>query len=110
MSPRDDEHLPVVSPKVEQILANDVVRMDLWIEPSGDQFRLTGRVALVPEPGSRIFHPGGSVVFQRRSASGLDWEAKRVQTFDGLDPLLRAGRYCPPPGNLLDGGYEEMKD
>ena len=117
MLPEGNEHLPIIlaatdirTPKVEQILANDVVQINWWFEPSGDQFRLTGRVTLVPEPGSRIFHPGGSVAFQRLSASGFDWEAKRVQTFDGLNPLLRAGRCCAPPGSLLDGGYEEMRE
>ena len=116
MLPKGNEHFPVVlaatdvrTPKVEQILANDTVQMNWWIEPSGDQFRLTGKVTLVPEPGSRIFHPGESIAFQRLSSSGFDWEAKRVQTFDGLDSLLRAGRCCPPPGSPLDGGYEEMR-
>ena len=111
MLPGGNEYLPIVlaatdihTPKVEHILANDAVQMNWWFEPSGDQFRLTGRATLVPEPSSQVFNSGKSVAFQRLSANGFDWEAKRVQMFGGLNSLLRAGQCCPPPGSPLDRG------
>lgn len=74
-----------------------------------DQFRLTGKVTLVPEPASGVFHSGGNVAFQRLSASGFDWEAKRVQVFDSLSGRMRASWCRPTPGSPMEGGYEEAE-
>ena len=116
ISPDGNEHLPIIltttdirTPKVEQILANDTAQINWWIEPSVDQFRLTGKVTLVPEPASRVFHSGGNVAFQRLSADGFDWEAKRVQIFDSLSDHMRASWCRPTPGSPMEGGYEEAK-
>lgn len=101
-----NEHLPIVltttdirTPKVQQILANDTVQICWWIAPSGEQFRLTGKATLVPEPG-RTPKSGGS---------GFDWEAKRVQIFDSLSDHMRAGWCRPTPGTPMPGGYEDAK-
>lgn len=114
ISPGGSEHLPILltttdtrTPKVEQILANDTVQINWWIEPSRDQFRLTGRVTIVPEPGNRVFHSGGNIAFERLSAGGFDWEAKRVQVFDSLSDHMRASWCRPTPGSPMEGGYEE---
>ena len=116
ISPDGNEHLPVIlistdvrNRKTEQIHANDTAQMSWWIDPSGDQFRLTGNVILVTDPGNGAFHSGGSVAFQRFSEGGFDWEAKRVQVFDGIGGKLRADRYGPAAGSPMDGGYEELK-
>ena len=74
-----------------------------------DQFRLTGKVTIVPEPASRAFHSGGNVAFERLSAGGFDWEAKRVRVFDSLDGRMRASWCRPTPGRPMEGGYEEAK-
>ena len=114
--PDGNEHLPIAltttdirTPKVEQILANDTVQINWWIEASMDQFRLTGKVTLVPEPGSAVFHSGGNVAFQRLSEGGFDWEAKRVQIFDSFSGHLRASWCRPTPGSPMKGGYDEAK-
>ena len=116
ISPDGNEHLPILltttdirTPKVEQILANDTVQINWWIESSMDQFRLTGRVTIVPEPGNGVFHSGGNVAFERLSAAGFDWEAKRVQIFDSLSGRMRACWCRPTPGSPMEGGYEEAK-
>lgn len=115
ISPDGNEHLPIVltttdirTPKVDQILKNDTVQINWWIEPSMDQFRLTGRVTLVPEPGNlRVFHSGGNIGFERLSEGGFDWEAKRVRVFDSLSGRMRACWCRPTPGTPMKGGYEE---
>ena len=116
ISPDGNEHLPILltttdvrTPKVEEILAGDMVQICWWIESTIDQFRLTGKVSIVPEPGNRVFHSGGNVGFERLSAEGFDWEAKRVQIFDSLGDHMRASWCCPTPGSPLKGGYEEAK-
>jgi len=117
ISPDGIEHLPIVltttdirTPKVEQILANDTAQINWWIEPSMDQFRLTGKVSLVPEPSNGVIHSGGNAAFERLSAGGFDWEAKRVQIFDSLSGRMRASWCCPmAPGSPMEGGYEEAK-
>ena len=116
ISPDGNQHLPILlittdirTPKVEQILANDMVQINWWIEPSTDQFRLTGKVTIIPEPGNRVFHSGENLAFGRLSAEGFDWEAKRVQVFDSLSGNMRASWCRPTPGSPLEGGYEEAK-
>jgi len=74
-----------------------------------DQFRLTGRVTIIPEPANRVFHSGGNVAFGRLSAGGFDWEAKRVQIFDSLSSRMRASWCRPTPGSPLKGGDEERE-
>lgn len=116
ISPSGNEHLPIIlgttdirTPKVGQILANDTVQICWWITPSGDQFRLTGKATIFPEPSSRGSHSGESVAFERLSAGGFDWEAKRIQIFDSLSDNMRANWCHPTPGSPLEGGYEEAK-
>jgi pyridoxamine 5'-phosphate oxidase len=111
ISPDGNEHLPILlavtdvrSPKVEQILANDTVQICWRIESTSDQFRLTGKVTIFPEPGS-----GGNVTSGRLSAGGFDWEAKRVKIFDSLSDYVRASRCRPAPGSPLKGGDEEAE-
>lgn len=96
-----NDHPPIIltttdirTPKVEQILANDTVQINWWIAPSKDQFRLTGKATLVSD----------------LSAGDFDWEAKRVQVFDGLSGRMRACWCRPTPGSPLKGGYEESKE
>ena len=74
-----------------------------------DQFRLTGKAAIVPEPASRVDHSGGGLAFERFSTGGFDWEAKRVQVFDSLSDHMRASWCRPTPGSPLEGGYEDAK-
>jgi pyridoxamine 5'-phosphate oxidase len=73
------------------------------------QFRLTGNVTLVPEPGKGFFGSGGDLGFERFSARGCDWEAKHVQVLDGLSGRMRACWYHPMPGSPIKGGYEEAE-
>jgi pyridoxamine 5'-phosphate oxidase len=117
ISPNGNERFPIIltttdtcTPKVEQILANDTVQINWWIEDSMDQFRLTGKVSLVPEPRHKVFHSGGTLAFEQLSTRGFDWEAKRVQVFDSLSGHMRASWCRPTPGSLMKGGYEEAKD
>ena len=116
ISPDGNEHLPILltttdirTPKVEQILENDTVQICWWIESTSDQFRLTGKVFIIPEPGNRVFHSGGNVAFGKLSAGGFNWEAKRVQVFDSLSDNMRASWCRPTPGSPLKGGYEEAE-
>ena len=116
ISPEGNEHLPLIlistdvrNRKIEQIHVNDTGQISWWIEPSGDQFRLTGTVSIVADPASGASHSGGSgAAFRRLSAGGFDWEAERVRMFDGVGGRLRASRYNPAPGSPMEGGYEEL--
>ena len=110
ISPDGNEHLPIVltttdirTPKVEQILANDTAQINWWIESTKDQFRLTGKVSIVPEPGSWPPHSGGNAALP----GGFNWETKRVQVFDSLSDHTRASWCRPTPGSPMKGGYEE---
>ena len=116
ISPPGNKHLPIIltttdlrTPKVEQILANDSVQLNWWIASSMDQFRLTGKVTLVPEPGNGAFHSGGSPGFESLSEGGMDWEAKRVEVFDNLSGGMRASWCRPTPGSVMKGGYGEAE-
>lgn len=116
ISPDGNEHLPIIltttdirTPKVEQIHANNATQINWWFEPSMDQFRLAGKATLVTELASRVFHSGGDIAFQRLSASGFDWEAKRIQVFDSLSSRMRASWCRPTSGSPMEGGYEEAK-
>lgn len=118
ISPDGNEHLPIIltttdirTPKVEQILTNDTVQINWWIEPSTDQFRLTGKVTFIPGPGNpRVFHSGGNLGFEKLSEGGFDWEAKRVRVFDSLGGHMRAYWCRPTSGSPMKGGYEEAKE
>lgn len=108
----ENEHLPIIltttdirSPKVKQILTDDTVQISWWVEPSMDQFRLTGKATLVPEPANTIFRSG----LDRLPTGDFDWKAKRVQVFDSLGGHMRACWCRPTPGSPMEGGYEEAE-
>jgi len=115
ISPDGNKHLPILltttdirTPKVEQILANDTAQINWWIEPTQDQFRLTGKVSIFPDPANKAFHSGGNVGF-KTLPGGFDWGAKRVQVFDSLSDHMRASWCRPTPGSRMEGGYDEAK-
>ncbi|KAF9780603.1 hypothetical protein BJ322DRAFT_1011887 [Thelephora terrestris] len=111
ISPDGNGHFPTILATTDiRTPANDTVQINWWIEDSMDQFRLTGKASLVPEPGNRVFHSGGTLAFESLSTRDFNGEAKRVRVFDSLSGHRRASLCRPTPGSLMKGGYEEAKD
>lgn len=63
----------------------------------------TARLGAFGKPGAR---GGGIAVLER---GGYDWEAKRVEVFEGLSGHMKASWCRPVPGSRLVGGEEEAR-
>ncbi|KAH8094647.1 pyridoxamine 5'-phosphate oxidase-domain-containing protein [Cristinia sonorae] len=107
------------TPKVTQMLSNTTVEVAWWLEGSQDQFRFSGRAAVISHP-EHPFHvmrniPQGSAL-AKLSESGeiggehgkLDWEKKRREVFDTMSAHMRASWCRPPPGTVLSS-YDDAK-
>lgn len=101
------------TPKVTQVSpdANSVEGV-FWTEPTLEQFRISGRIFLVPSPsyeGScpRIPPPGNSILFDALRQENLDWEQTRLSTFNHLNGHMRASWCRPVPGTPMKGGYDD---
>ncbi|KAM6498720.1 Pyridoxamine 5'-phosphate oxidase domain containing protein [Amanita muscaria] len=104
------------APKVSQIVANPNVQVVHWIESTQEQFRISGRVFMVPAPESPFFayfmddihsaaeNTSGIAALVK---DGFDWEKKRVDTFKSLSGHMKATWCRPIPGTPLTGGEEE---
>ena len=74
-----------------------------------EQFRIMGPVYIIPPPShtSVVPQPGESAVFDAlRETDGIDWEQTRRDTFNTLNPRMRAS-WCRPMPGPLEGGYKE---
>lgn len=104
------------TPKIQQMLANPHAELAWWIEPTQEQFRISGLTTVVPEPGhtlhdaflrsapSALPKPEGLVATGMLALkdSGIDWEGKRVEVFKMMSPYMRAAWCRPTPGSPLD--------
>ena len=59
------------SPKVVQISANNHVELAWWIEPTKEQFRISGVVHLIPEPGTPLHEHYIESVDNAKESSGM---------------------------------------
>ncbi|KAF8555137.1 hypothetical protein OG21DRAFT_1411372, partial [Imleria badia] len=97
-------------PKVTQLAANAIVEAVYWTPSTQEQFRILGRASIVPERGYRGAYPAPrGVVYEALDKEGFNWEAKRVETFDGMSGHMKATWCRPVPGTPLEGGEDEMK-
>lgn len=94
---------------------NGAVEVVWWIAPAQEQFRFSGRATVVPAPGQQPLH--GQALATLASTAALqaqgvvDWEAKRVATFDAMGATMRASWARPTPGSKMggSGGYDEAE-
>jgi pyridoxamine 5'-phosphate oxidase len=103
------------TPKTRQLAQSGFVELAWWIDGSGDQFRIAGRARIVPSPelGSGLLPlppaPTDCPGLAAHDKDGVDWEEKRRAAFDLVSEHMRASWCRPPPGSVLEGGYEEME-
>ncbi|KAH7922672.1 hypothetical protein BV22DRAFT_1121322 [Leucogyrophana mollusca] len=93
------------TPKVAQLGANDRAEGVFWTESTQEQFRVTGRAALVPSPTEER----GPKVEATVMGADYDWEAKRRAVFDSLSGHMRASWCRPTPGTPL-ASYDDAKE
>jgi len=118
----------VRSPKVVQMMSNTSVEIAWWMEGSQDQFRISGKVGVIPPPDN-AFHDmtwvsqgiagtalneGGEAEREDggdgRFGDAYDWEKKRKEVFDAMRPGMK-GTWCAPkaPGSRLSS-YDELNE
>lgn len=103
------------TPKTREISHSNFVELCWWIDGSGDQFRISGKIRIIPSPELGIGllplrpAPADCPALAAHDTAGFDWEAKRLEMFDAVGESMRASWCRPPPGEVLPGGYEEMK-
>lgn len=98
------------SPKVVQLTTNPVVEAVYWTPSTQEQFRILGRASVVPAQTYEGSYPAPrGVVYEALQREGLEWETKRVETFDRMSGHMKATWCRPVPGTPLEGGEEEMK-
>lgn len=100
------------TPKVTQVTDANGVEAVFWTEPTLEQFRISGRISLVPSSsyaGSYpdIPSPGHSILFDALRQENLNWEQTRLSTFNHLNGRMRASWCRPVPGTPLKGGYDD---
>lgn len=91
------------TPKVTQLIANNKVELAWWIDGTKQQFRVLGRVGLVPSPS---FTDKGT-----SDKSSEFWEEERVKSFKSMSVHMRAVWLRPAPGSPLSehGGHGAAK-
>ncbi|KAH9932660.1 pyridoxamine 5'-phosphate oxidase-domain-containing protein [Amylocystis lapponica] len=106
LSPTDAPHLPVIlvttdvrTTKVAHVRANDRVELAWFLAGSHEQFRIAGRVRVVPAPTHPSYNDALAdlpLALRTLHAQGFDWEALRAAEFSGMPGTFRIN-YCRPP-------------
>ena len=117
------------TPKVRQIAQNSRVEVVWWFPDTQEQFRLSGRAYVLP---SREFLAGDAsdegedvgekeqqilaakklyreFVDAQLATPDFDWEKARFDSFESMNPYMRATWLRPTPGTLLPNGHDEAK-
>ena len=99
------------TPKVAQARSNQRVELAWWMQGTRDQFRISGFVHVVPSPShaARTPIPAEAATLRSLEESGFDFEAKRREIFETMNPVMRA-TWCAPvdPGTVISS-YEVQK-
>ncbi|KAK7063947.1 Pyridox-oxase-2 domain-containing protein [Favolaschia claudopus] len=98
----------VRTPKTAQMIANPHVQIAWWIDGSQEQYRIAGKAHVVPAPGHTLHKHFMHTIVPLGSAN-FDWEAKRIDVFNSMSPVMKASWCRPTPGSRLEGGEEEAK-
>ncbi|EIN14289.1 hypothetical protein PUNSTDRAFT_96034 [Punctularia strigosozonata HHB-11173 SS5] len=121
LTPKGSQSTPLLvtstdirTPKVQQMFEDASVELCWWIDPTGEQFRIAGRIYVIPDP-SNPYHPrsmekieSAGAAFRELKAEGVDWESKRRELFNTMSPHMKASWVRPTPGSKIDD-YEESK-
>ncbi|KAF7978024.1 hypothetical protein HWV62_1899 [Athelia sp. TMB] len=100
------------TPKVSQILAHPNVEAVFWTEGTVEQYRVSGYTSIIPAPGNPLygrFDPNHGPALTALKNEGINWEAKRIESFNSMSAHMKASWARPTPGSKLEGGYEEAK-
>ncbi|KAJ7157206.1 pyridoxamine 5'-phosphate oxidase-domain-containing protein [Mycena filopes] len=118
VSPTDNPSHPLLlattdvrTPKTAQMIANPHVQVVWWISGAQEQYRIAGKAHIVPAPGHTLHkhfvHPVGALTGGGQQS--YDWEAKRLEVFKSMSPVMKASWCRPVPGSRLEGGPDEAK-
>lgn len=91
-------------------MSNPNVEAVFWIEATVQQYRISGRAWIIPaadHPYRALFNPSGSPALKALQDGGIDWDQKRVEHFNMMEPKMRASWCRPVPGTKLDA-YEDV--
>ncbi|KAG9313872.1 pyridoxamine 5'-phosphate oxidase-domain-containing protein [Chiua virens] len=98
------------TPKVPQLTTQPRVEVVFWTPTTMEQFRVVGRVSVVPAPRyAGAYPPRVGIVYDALERGGFDWEAKRVTSFDAMSGRMKASWCRPVPGTPLKS-EDEMKE
>jgi pyridoxamine 5'-phosphate oxidase len=99
---------------VIQLSANSSAEICWWIDPSQEQFRILGRIYVIPDPSNPNYAKflenveNGGRTLRELKAEGIDWENQRQELFNSMSSHMKASWVRPTPGSKLED-YEESK-
>jgi hypothetical protein len=88
------------------MIANPHVQIAWWIDGSQEQYRIAGKAHIIPAPGHALHR---HFVHTLSEGQNYDWEAKRIEVFKKMSPVMKASWCRPTPGSRLEGGEDEAK-
>ncbi|KAF7347307.1 Pyridox-oxase-2 domain-containing protein [Mycena venus] len=111
VSPTDNPAHPLLlattdvrTPKTAQMIANPHVQIVWWIDGSQEQYRIAGKAHIVPAPGHTLHKHFLHTIKSLSEGGSFDWEAKRIEVFKSMSPVMKASWCRPTPGSRLEGG------
>ncbi|KAF7367448.1 Pyridox-oxase-2 domain-containing protein [Mycena sanguinolenta] len=116
VSPTDNPTHPLLlattdvrTPKTAQMIANPHVQIVWWIDGSQEQYRIAGTAHIIPSPGHVLHKHFLHTIQPFSEGETYDWEAKRIEVFKSMSPMMKASWCRPTPGSRLEGGEDEAK-
>ncbi|KAF8204146.1 hypothetical protein K438DRAFT_1819155 [Mycena galopus ATCC 62051] len=116
VSPTDNPAHPLLlattdirTPKTAQMIANPHVQVVWWIDGSQEQYRFAGKAHIIPAPVHALHKHFLHTVGPLSEGGDYDWEAKRIEVFKSMSPMMKASWCRPTPGSRLEGGEDEAK-
>ncbi|KAJ7757587.1 pyridoxamine 5'-phosphate oxidase-domain-containing protein [Mycena metata] len=116
VSPTDNPSHPLLlattdvrTPKTAQMIANPHVQVVWWINGTQEQYRIAGKAHIVPAPAHGLHKHFVHPVSALSEGQKYDWEAKRLEVFKNMSPVMKASWCRPVPGSRLEGGQDEAK-
>ncbi|EPQ53402.1 hypothetical protein GLOTRDRAFT_116906 [Gloeophyllum trabeum ATCC 11539] len=106
------------TPKVSELISNPTnpsssSEMCWWIDKTSEQFRITSRTYVIHSPSHPFYARFDWKTLPRMKAlveeDKVDWEAKWKEMYESMSGHMKASWLRPPPGSVLEGGYEESK-
>jgi len=104
-----ERYQDIRTPKTAQMIANPHVQVVWWIDGSQEQYRFAGKAHIIPAPVHALHKHFLHTVGPLSEGGDYDWEAKRIEVFKSMSPMMKASWCRPTPGSRLEGGEDEAK-